>query len=103
MESFIEESLKSKPDFYMWLGDNAAHEPWNLDEVEHMWATKEITKLFGKRPEYMHVGKMYPIIGNHEGMPCDQFDVIGNTDQWILDQLTDIWKPWFTKECKYEL
>jgi hypothetical protein len=100
VDSFIEESLKSKPEFYIWLGDNSPHDPWSTNKADHMWGTIETTKLFAKHPEYMQVGKMYPIIGNHEGMPCDQFNVEGDEHRWILSELADLWKVWFTKECK---
>jgi sphingomyelin phosphodiesterase len=39
-------------------------------------------------------------LGNHEGLPADQFDIFGDDSQWILDQLSEIWKPWLTPECK---
>lgn len=53
-----------------------------------------------KEKGYAGVGKVYPILGNHEGLPCDAFDVHNKTHQWILDNLTEIWGTWFTKECK---
>lgn len=65
-----------------------------------MWGMVEITKLFAKHKEYNKVGKVYPIIGNHEAMPCDQFDVHSKAHDWIMEELTDMWGHWFTEDCK---
>ena len=42
---------------------------------------------------------MYPLIGNHEGVPCDEFDIYSDHDQWLLNSYTEIWGEWFTEEC----
>eukprot|EP01022_Parablepharisma_sp_SALTPOND_P010637 TRINITY_DN1438_c0_g1_i1.p7 TRINITY_DN1438_c0_g1~~TRINITY_DN1438_c0_g1_i1.p7 ORF type:complete len:138 (-),score=7.73 TRINITY_DN1438_c0_g1_i1:774-1187(-) len=49
--------------------------------------------------KYGKLGQMYPILGNHEGMPCDEFDVYSQKHQWILNNATEFWQNWFTKEC----
>jgi len=44
------------------------------------------------------LGQVYPVLGNHEGFPCDQFDLKGDKHQWILDNASDLWRQWFTEE-----
>ena len=43
------------------------------------------------------------MLGNHEGLPCDQFDIFGGDHQWVLDQLSEYWRPWLTDECNFFL
>ena len=52
-----------------------------------------------KERGYKGTGKVYPIAGNHEGLPCDSFDIYGKGHQWILDNMTEFWGDWFTTEC----
>lgn len=39
---------------------------------------------------------MYSILGNHEGLPCDTFDLEGNNHTWIIKETAEIWKPWMS-------
>ena len=91
--------MEIHPEFFIWLGDNTPHDVWNLNKDEHMWGPRNITNLFAKSG-YNTLGKMYPNIGNHEGMPCDQYDLDSDEHRWILGNITEMWKPWFTNECK---
>ena len=85
-----------KPDFFIWLGDNTAHDVWQDSESEHLWPTQDITAKFMEKCPAL--GQMYPVLGNHEGLPCDEFDVYSDKHQWILDNVTEFWRPWLTKE-----
>eukprot|EP00826_Nyctotherus_ovalis_P050693 TRINITY_DN6247_c0_g2_i11.p1 TRINITY_DN6247_c0_g2~~TRINITY_DN6247_c0_g2_i11.p1 ORF type:complete len:321 (-),score=31.76 TRINITY_DN6247_c0_g2_i11:217-1179(-) len=90
-----------KPDFYLWLGDNTPHDVWNIDTRDHIEPEKKITEQFVKVHKYDGIGKVYPIVGNHEGMPSDQYNINGTEHSWILSNLTAIWgKHWLTEECK---
>jgi hypothetical protein len=86
-----------KPDFFIWLGDNPAHNFWEQEAKSHLRSLKEISETM--RLKYGQLGQLYPVLGNHEGYPCDEFDVRGNQTQWILDQTLDAWRPWLTPEC----
>ena len=35
---------------------------------------------------------LYPIYGNHEQYPADQFDFKTGTTQWLKDECADMWK-----------
>lgn len=89
-----------KPEFYIWLGDNTPHDIWNLNITEHMDPGKITTDWFTKEFNYGGIGKVYPVVGNHEGMPSDHYNVYGNEHNWIFNNLTTMWgEPWFTTEC----
>jgi hypothetical protein len=51
------------------------------------------------KQKYGKLGQMYPSLGNHEGLPCDNFDYSSDKHQWILDNSTEYWKQWLTPEC----
>ena len=87
-----------KPDFFVWLGDNTGHNVWEDGERDHLKSMRDITERF--MVKYGKLGDMYPILGNHEGQPCDEFDVYSTKHQWILNNATDYWRSWFTPECK---
>ena len=90
-----------KPDFYIALGDYTPHDVWNMNRSEHIWPTKNMSDTFIKTYKYNTIGKMYPIIGNHESIPSDEFNIYTKDHQWILDALGDTWKDWFTEDCKF--
>ena len=63
-----------------------------------LYATKDATdKLKAKYPS---LGKVYPTIGNHEALPCDNFDLYGDQHQWILNDLSSYWRQWLTKDSQ---
>ncbi len=87
-----------KPDFFIWLGDNTGHNVWADVQKEHLRSMKDITERFvAKIPA---LGQMYPVLGNHEGMPCDEYDVYGGKHQWILNNATEWWKNWLTEDSQ---
>ncbi len=99
MRHFIEFASENiKPDFWIWLGDNPAHNFWEQKPATHLRSLKEISERIGAK--YGKVGMMYPVLGNHEGFPCDEFDIHGGKNQWILDEATTAWQQWLTPECK---
>ncbi len=102
LEHFAKTAIEQfKPDAFMWLGDNPSHQIWNQDRKNHLRGTQHITDMFMQHPqkEYTTVGKMYPILGNHEGLPCDIFDVQGNAHSWLINDTAEMWKNWLTEEA----
>eukprot|EP00830_Metopus_es_P007475 TRINITY_DN170_c0_g3_i1.p1 TRINITY_DN170_c0_g3~~TRINITY_DN170_c0_g3_i1.p1 ORF type:complete len:654 (-),score=102.60 TRINITY_DN170_c0_g3_i1:24-1892(-) len=87
-----------KPDFFIWLGDNTGHNLWEHERVHHLDPVKDITEKF--KVKYGNLGQMYPILGNHEGLPCDEFDIYSSKHQWILDNSTEMWKGWLTPDSQ---
>jgi len=48
--------------------------------------------------KYKGIGKLYPVLGNHEGFPCDHIDVNSKGEKWQFEFLANLWKPWLTEE-----
>ena len=72
---------------------------WSVNKTAHILPIQLISDQL-KVSGYSGIGKVYPILGNHEGLPCDSFDVYNKGHQWILDNVTEIWSDWFTEKCK---
>ena len=88
---------KIKPDFILYLGDNPAHNTWQQEKKDHLTALKEVSRAFQARFN----GLVYPVLGNHEGYPCDQFDTEETRGhQWLLNETAEVWSPWLTAESK---
>eukprot|EP00826_Nyctotherus_ovalis_P042164 TRINITY_DN430_c0_g1_i4.p1 TRINITY_DN430_c0_g1~~TRINITY_DN430_c0_g1_i4.p1 ORF type:complete len:583 (-),score=105.81 TRINITY_DN430_c0_g1_i4:249-1997(-) len=88
-----------RPDFFLWLGDNSPHDVWNINKTKHMWGSRHIANVFKGKGDYGKLGRVYPIAGNHEAMPCDSFDFSKNSSWWILEELTEAWGNWYTDKC----
>ena len=81
------------------MGDNNAHNLWEQKKETHLDSAKYIADRL--LLNYPNIGQVYPIIGNHECLPADNYDVWGNKTNWIQDGLADIFKPWLTAQCIY--
>ena len=53
----------------MWTGDVAPHDIWNVTRHEVISQMKLVTNLI---KQYARV-PVYPVIGNHEGVPVNRF------------------------------
>ena len=84
-----------KPDFYVWLGDSAGHDVWNQSKADHLDAVRDITARL-KKHGYNKQGSVYSVLGNHEGYPCDSFDLNNDTHSWVLRESAEAWKPWLS-------
>jgi len=95
-EQFMQFASKNlKVDMIVWTGDNIAHDIWH-QSVEHQTdntyaLTQEIMKYFPNTT-------VYPMFGNHESYPADEFDTTGNESNWLLERLTGMWKTWLDPE-----
>ncbi len=86
--------------FVVWLGDTPAHDVYNQTEAGHKTVIRKLTnKLLEK---YHGVGSLYPILGNHEGMPCDHIDVATQPqpEHWMFHFVADLWSSWLTPESQ---
>ncbi len=96
---FVKTAIEEiKPDAFMWLGDNPSHLIWNQTQPRHLEGIRHVTKMILEHPQskYKTVGTMYPILGNHEGLPCDIFDLEGPSHRWIIEDTARLWKQWLT-------
>jgi len=103
VESFLNFTiLDIKPDFIVWLGDNESHDIYMQKKSDHLDSTRHIANILIKNG-YGNLGQVYPILGNHEGLPCDGFNFDGDSHHWIINDTSEIWKQWFDKECIFLL
>lgn len=75
----------------VWTGDNIAHDIWNQTQEKQTLNTYNITEDI---LNYFPNTPVYPMFGNHEPYPADQFDVSGNGSKWLTEQLSDMWRQW---------
>lgn len=99
MESFVDDLTAKHSDarFILWLGDNPDNGYYDIGKERHRWIFGNATKkLMEKHP---HLGDVYPVVGNHEGLPIDNMNMDDGQEHWPIDYLADLWSPWFTAEC----
>jgi len=97
VDSFLHYSTENiRPDFILYLGDNPAHNTWQQDRETHLRGLHEVAKTL----QDLYKEPVYPLLGNHEGYPCDQFDVDSNaeTHNWITKDVIKTWEKWLTPE-----
>jgi len=41
--------------------------------------------------EWLERVQTYPIFGNHESFPADQFDMWGEGSKWLKNEVADMW------------
>ncbi len=87
-------------DAVFWLGDNPGHNVYEQKQSDHLNSLEYVTKKL--KATFPRLGQVYPVLGNHEAFPVDQFDVHGHDHQWILDTAANLWKQWFTNESYNE-
>lgn len=86
------DSIKTKDvDFIVWLGDNPSHEVYAQTINGHKSVLSNLTNYLLK--SHKGIGKVYPIIGNHEGLPCDHIDVTGEGHR-MLEFLAELYLSW---------
>lgn len=96
-ESFTKVAGEMNPDFVVFLGDTPDHDVMHQEPSTHLRGLKDFSKLL--RDNYN--GTVYPLLGNHEGLPCDTFDLTkGGKHDWIIKEAIDAWGNWLTEEMK---
>jgi Calcineurin-like phosphoesterase len=99
LDSFLDkitDPVQTVVDAIFWLGDNPGHDVYDQHEDDHLVNLAYITQKLAV--SFPHIGQVYPLLGNHEGFPCDQFDLTHGTHQWVLNYAGNLWKQWLTKE-----
>jgi len=95
VDSFLNYSIyEIKPDFMIYLGDNPAHNTWEQHKETHLDSLKHITNRLLN--EYN--GRVFPVLGNHEGMPCDYFDP--KVHEWLIKETGELWGKWLVDGTK---
>ena len=96
----LEESLKVikekiKPDMIYWLGDNAVHKIELYNSEMPLEYTKTIVRKF---VEILKDYKVFPVLGNHENIPADQYNFL--TKQF--SEITKLYEPIFVDKDTYK-
>ncbi len=81
--------------FVLWLGDNQANVFFQMQRTDHR---KIMTALGSKLAEHFGPGRVYPVLGNHEGLPRDHMDFTPGISNWLRDIAGDVWKQWLSPE-----
>lgn len=93
----IASSNKSDIDFIVWTGDNPAHNDWNQSKAENLQNVAVVAELLNM---YFEGIPVFPIIGNHDTYPVDQFsrkqadNVHHDNFDWLLKGLSEMFAPW---------
>ena len=74
------------PDLIFWTGDAPAHDIWAYSQSKSDFFLKNITETFRK---YYPTSKIFPVIGNHEGVPVNAFP---GDDYWLYKSMAEAWK-----------
>ncbi len=70
---------------------------WQQEKESHQRGLKE----FSEKLQGIYNKPVYPVLGNHEGYPCDQFDVNNpESHGWILTNSAKAWEKWLPKEAQ---
>ena len=94
VEAFLKQVATMDIDLVLWTGDNASTDYWLYNRETHLKNSQEITDLITK---YLPNTPVYPIMGNHETYPQDQFHLVN--EQWLTNGLADMWAHWLTPEA----
>ena len=89
-------STNLKVDMIVWTGDNIAHDIWHQSKDNQTLSTYVLTQEIMK---YFPNTTVYPMFGNHEAYPADEFDTVGDESAWLLDELTTMWRTWLDEEA----
>jgi len=73
----------------LWTGDNIAHDVWMQYDSNQTRSTEVLTKVIS---ETLGDVQIYPIYGNHECFPADEFNFTDNGNNTIKLKTSDIWK-----------
>jgi sphingomyelin phosphodiesterase len=83
----------------MWTGDIAPHDIWNVSREEIISQIRLVTDLI---KQYVKV-PVFPVIGNHEGVPVNSFpppEVKGEISvSWLYEEVARQWSYWLPQEA----
>mmetsp|Transcript_8714 Transcript_8714/g.8252 ORF Transcript_8714/g.8252 Transcript_8714/m.8252 type:complete len:367 (+) Transcript_8714:612-1712(+) len=94
-ETGLEQLIAQNPDFIIWTGDNLDHYVWYQSFENQFFNQRFLLKYVVEELGYK--GPIYPVLGNHEGVPSDMFDFELNL--WVFETFADIWKDYITPEA----
>jgi len=96
VESFANEVAKLNPDMIFWLGDNPPHNTYEQKQDTQLEYFKFLKNQI-KKANYK--GKVYTILGNHEGYPACQYDILNGNSKWLTKGYADELKEWYPPDA----
>lgn len=98
--SQINTSLADQYEYLIWTGDIVAHDIWNTTKDTIINGSRSLTSLINN---HISNGKLvFPVIGNHEGLPVNQFappEITGDLSiGWLYSELMIQWHNWIPNE-----
>ncbi|CAG2104942.1 unnamed protein product [Medioppia subpectinata] len=86
--------------YVIWTGDITAHDVWNTTRDTIVNGSRALTSLI---TTYIAPGRLvFPVVGNHEGLPVNQFpppDIKGLlSNDWLYRELLAQWSQWIPEE-----
>jgi len=87
--------IKQNPDFIIWTGDNLDHYIWYQTFENQFFNQRYLKKYLIDHLNY--TGPIYPVLGNHEGVPTDMFSF--ELNRWVYETFGEIWKDYLTPEA----
>ena len=95
--SFVDKAYEIKPDFIIWTGDNAPHDTWKSKKVGQD-DTYQVTEIIRDSldKKFQHKIPIYPILGNHEIYPNDEFD---EKQIDFYEKMAKIYKKYLNKDA----
>lgn len=94
-ESAIKFTVEKQPDFIIWTGDNLDHYVWFQTYENQFFNQRHLKRYLLEDLNY--TGPIYPVLGNHEGVPSDMFDY--KINRWVFEVFADIWKDYLTPDA----
>jgi sphingomyelin phosphodiesterase len=82
-------------DFIIWTGDNLDHYIWYQTFENQFFNQRYLKEYIIEKLNY--TGPIYPVLGNHEGVPTDMFDF--ELNKWVFEVFGEIWKDYLTPEA----
>lgn len=96
---FFKSTMADKIEFAVWTGDNTSHNSWHQSYEHNERNTKMVSDLFKSNFQF----NFYPVIGNHESFPVDNFDFFGKREKDFNTFFADNWKQWIGEEAAESL
>ena len=92
--SFLDAAEQAHPDFIVWTGDNAPHDIWMGSQQHVFESTKVLRDMLNEK--FQHKIPIYPILGNHEKYPNDEY---GKEEKELLAGMADLYKEYLDEEA----
>eukprot|EP01132_Coremiostelium_polycephalum_P005700 gene5700-7094_t len=99
MFDFIQQEFPNGFDYIFWTGDNPPHDVWMQSHGTQLNATARLTNFLLKYFPQPNT-KVFPSIGNHEGVPVNSFPLpTGPNSSWLYNQLAVDWSQWLDDQA----